>query len=206
MSGGKAIILIVEDELSEAVMRKVIARHAISLEIDRCIISGGVGNIKIGMQKYMNASNVLPHVVLADLDQHDCASALMTSWGVRELPRSLLFRIAVRSIESWLLADQQGIADFLSIASVKVRQRPEELVDSKRELVSLARRGRQRRLASEVCPEPGSAAKQGPLYNAHLVRFVRESWRVDVAARSAPSLARACQRLGEFQSRLQNEY
>ena len=185
-------------------MRKVIAQHAASLRIANCILSGGVGNIKVGIPKYRNASHVLPHVVLADLDQHACASALMTSWGVRELPPAMLFRVAVRSIESWLLADRDCIADFLSIPRVKVSQSPEALADGKWELVSLARRGRKRRLASEICPEPGSAAKQGPLYNAHMAKFVREHWREDVAALSAPSLARACHRIREFELRLQN--
>jgi len=186
-------------------MRRVIAQHGASLRIESCICSGGFGNIKLGISRYKNASRVFPHIVLTDLDQHTCASELMTSWKIRKLPPAMLFRIAVRSIESWLLADRERIADFLSIPMVKVTHAPEALVDSKRELFALARGGRRRRMASEICPEPGSVARQGPLYNAHMVRFVNENWRVEIAAQAAQSLARTCQRIRELELRLSDE-
>lgn len=193
------ILLIVEDELSEAVMRKVVAECCPSLSIgERVIRTNGFGNMKASIERYKNACNVLPHVVLTDLDQHACPTALMNSWGLKRVPPRMLFRIAVRSIESWVLADRDKIADYLLVAKSKVHPSPDELPDSKQALVALARKGRQRRLALEICPELGSAARQGPLYNAHLTRFVATNWRVNEAAASSESLARTRTRLVEF--------
>ena len=203
MRDGHAIVLVVEDTLSEAVMRKVIEHHSPTLAVaGRVFVTGGSGNIRANVERYRNASNVYPHVVLTDLDQYECPGALLADWSVGQLPPNLLFRIAVRSVESWLLADRERIAQFLQIPLNKVCQAPENVVDCKHELISLARRARSRRLATELCPATGSIAKQGPLYNAHMTRFVRESWRVDVATSGAASLKRACVRMSELSRRL----
>lgn len=203
MSATKPIVLVVEDELSEAVMRKIIASRAGVLEVaDRVIRSGGFGNIKSQFPRFKSACHAFPHIVLTDLDRSPCASALINAWRIEPVPARLVFRVAVRSVESWLLADREKIAAFLSIPSVKISHQPESLEDSKRELLRLARRARSRRLASELCPAMGSVARQGPLYNAHMVRFVQETWRVDTACESAPSLARACLRIHELAARI----
>lgn len=203
MTQTSEVVLVVEDELSEAVMRKVIASQTPTVSIgSRVIRSGGFGNIKKQMPKFKNACFFFPHIVLTDLDRHLCATALLTDWSIQKLPSNMVFRIAVRSVESWLLADRESIAHFLSIPKSKVSQAPEALIDSKRELLSLARKGRRRRLESELCPAIGSIAKQGPLYNAHMVRFVRDSWQVDVAAEIAPSLSRARHRISELAATL----
>ena len=197
------VVLVVEDQLSEAVLRKIVEWHAPSLVVERRVFTtGGFGQIKANIQRYKNASHLYPHVVLTDLDRHACPSALLQDWEVGEVPFNMVFRIAVRSVEAWLLADREGLATFLRVPLSKVCQSPETVGDCKRELISLARRARSRRLAAELCPEPGSLAKQGPLYNAHLVRFVREMWRVDVAATGAASLLRACARIEELSVRL----
>lgn len=202
MSLQTPIVLVVEDELSEAVMRKVIASRASALEVaDRVVRSGGFGNIKSQMHKFKTACHAFPHVVLTDLDRNPCPSALLSAWRVGPLPAKLVFRVAVHSVESWLLADREGISSFLSVPISKITRSPETLDDSKRELLKLARKARSRRLASELCPAVGSVARQGPLYNAHMVRFVRDRWRVDAACDLAPSLARACLRIAELASR-----
>lgn len=202
MSVEKRIVLVVEDQLSEAVMRKVIAHRSRSLKVGTVITSGGFGNIKKGFGRFKTACRAVPHVVFTDLDQHASPCDLRSNWQIGELPATLVFSVAVRSVECWLLGDRDAIADFLLVPKAKITQAPESLVNSKKELLSLAKRCRSRRLASEMCPEPGSLARQGPLYNAHMVRFVRESWRVDAAEAASQSLARACRRLSELESLL----
>ena len=203
MTSTRDIVLVVEDSLSEAVMRKIIEQHSAVLDVgNRVFLSGGFGQIRANVQRYKNASNVYPHVVLTDLDQYECPSALLADWSIGQLPPNLLFRIATRSVESWLLADRERLALFLQVPLSKVCQSPEAVIDCKHELISLARRARSRRLSTELCPASGSIAKQGPLYNAHMIRFVREHWRVEVAASGAASLERACARISEMSLRL----
>lgn len=194
-----SIAVIVEDELSGAVMRRVIAATGRNFVIDRMINARGNAQIRAGMQqKFRSSSYVLPHVVLTDLDRYPCPPALLDNWGATELPPQLLFRIAVREVEAWLLADREGIAEFLHVAVSKVPHTPEAEDDPKRTLINLARRSQKRRLAQELVPAPGSSAPIGPLYNARLSEFVNNRWDVDQAKLRADSLSRTLSRLSVF--------
>lgn len=192
------IAVVVEDELSGAVMRRVIAATGRDFVIDRIINARGYGQIKSGIEKFRTSSYALPHVVLTDLDRCPCPPALLDNWGATDLPPQLLFRIAVREVEAWLLADREGIAEFLHVAVSKVPHAPEAENDPKRTLLNLARRSRKKRLAQELVPASGSAASIGPLYNARLSEFVNDRWNVDQAKLLADSLSRTLDRLSVF--------
>lgn len=194
----QSIAVVVEDELSGAIMRRLIAAMGRNFVIDRMINTRGHGQIKSGIGKFRTSSYALPHVVLTDLDRYPCPPALLDNWGATDLPPQLLFRIAVREVEAWLLADREGIAEFLHVAVSKVPHAPEAEGDPKRTLLNLARRSRKRRLAQELVPALGSAAPIGPLYNARLSEFVYDKWNVDQAKLLADSLSRTLNRLSAF--------
>lgn len=198
MTQTQPIALIVEDELSGAVMRRLIAATGRNFVIDRMINARGHGQIKSGIGKFRTSSYALPHVVLTDLDRYPCPPALLDNWGATDLPPQFLFRIAVREVEAWLLADREGIAEFLHVAVSKVPHAPEAEDDPKRTLINLARRSRKKRLAQELVPAPDSAAPIGPLYNARLSEFVNDKWDVDRAKLLADSLFRTLNRLSVF--------
>lgn len=190
--------VVVEDELSGAVMRKLIATTGRNFTIDRIINARGNGQIKSGIEKFRTSSYALPHVVLTDLDNYPCPPALLDNWGVIDLPPQLLFRIAVREVEAWLLADREGIAEFLHVAVSKIPHAPEAEIDPKRTLLNLARRSRKKRLTQELVPALGSSAQIGPLYNTRLCEFVNDKWNVEQAKLLAHSLSRTLNRLKEF--------
>lgn len=194
------LLVAVEDELSAAVMRKLIQATGRKFVISRIMNARGNGRLKADMAKFRTACHVLPHVVLTDLDQYACPPALLAAWKATALPPRLLLRIAVREVEAWLLADRDGIANFLSVAKNKVPQNPEAEADPKRTLINLARKSRRQRLAIELVPETGSSASIGPLYNARLSEFVNTSWDVERARMASPSLDRALSRLTSFMS------
>lgn len=195
---GQAIVAVVEDELSEAVVRRIVAGSGRHFLIDRVINERGNSQIRVGVPKYKSASHVLPHFVLTDLDRLPCAPELLDTWGVGRLPPRMLFRVAVREVEAWLLADREGIADFLSVAVTKIPAEPEKLDDPKLSLINLARKSRRRRLAQELVPANGSSAPYGPLYNARLTEFVNGKWDLERARRCSPSLDRALLRVVGF--------
>lgn len=199
MITGQSLVIAVEDELSGAVMEKLIAFLGRSFAI-RVVNARGYGTLKKGMNKFREASRVLPHIVLTDLDRYPCPPVLLDDWGARQLPANLLFRIAVREVEAWLLADRVGIAEFLDIDLQKVPQAPETEGDPKRTLINLARKSRKRRLSREIVPATGSAATIGPFYNPHFINFVNTRWNIVQARRYAPSLDRALLRLTSFLS------
>ena len=192
------IALAVENALSLLLQDKVLAHTGRGYTVLRPLVERGVGNMRKSVPKYLSASRALPHVVLVDLDQTPCAPQLRGQWGVATLPRSMLFRVAVREAESWVLADQEGFASFAGIPINKISPAPESLADPKQALINLVRRSRNKRLAAELVPAQGSAVSIGPLYNERLGQFVRECWNVDTAMAHAPSLARTFDRLQTF--------
>jgi hypothetical protein len=192
------IAVVVEDDLSLAVLERLIHSSGRPLQITLRLVERGFGNIRRSIVKYRQASHALPHVVLTDLDSGACAGELRREWGVEHLPDRMIFRVAVRETESWLLADQRAFAAFAGIPTVKVPATPDALVDPKQTLVNLVRRSRFRRLATELVPANGSVASIGPLYNERLSAFAREQWDPDAAASCSPSLARTRERLQTF--------
>jgi len=192
------VMLIVEDEVAEAVMRRLIEQTK-RMIVYQSIRKGGVGGIKANLDKFCNASKAIPHVVCVDLDRNECAPRLLSGWRFNSTHHpNLLLRVAVRETEAWLLADQAGIADFLRVPAAKIPPYPESLDDPKRALINLARRSRSRRLVEELVPANGSSASVGPSYNALLSKFVREKWDMQKASSQAPSLAKAVVRLNAF--------
>lgn len=194
----RAVVLAVEDELSAAVLRRLISVVRNDLTIDRIINTRGYGSLKAGMKKFKSASTVLPHVVLTDLDRYPCPPALLADWKATVLPPGCLLRVAVREVEAWLLADREGLAEFLNVALSKFPEYPEAEVDPKQKLVNIARKCRSKRLSVELVPAAGSSAPIGPGYNTRLSEFVVHAWNVERARNRAPSLDRAIARFASF--------
>lgn len=196
----RRVLLAVEDELSAAVMRRLIAASGRDFIIDRVFNARGYGRLKIGVDKFKSASHALPHIVLTDLDTCPCPPELLRQWHATQLPPQMLLRVVVRTIEAWLLADRGGIAEFLSVAPIKIPLVPEAEANPKQTLINLARKSRLRRLAQALVPGKGSCAQIGAQYNTLLSGFVREQWNVDLARSQAPSLDRTLTRLSTFLS------
>jgi len=189
---------VVEDVLSLSVMQKVLAHTNRGYAVIRTLNESGVDKIRMSLSKYRNASRVLAHVVLVDLDNMPCAPALRQQWGMAVVPDTLLFRVAVREVEAWVLADRAGFARFAGIPASKVSQAPETLADPKQALINLVRQSRHRRLVADLVPEQGTSMSKGPMYNERLGQFVREKWDVTAAMQAAPSLQRTVDRLKHF--------
>ena len=140
-----------------------------------------------------------PILLLTDLDQHPCPSGLIDDWLDFDRHPNLIFRVAVREVESWVLADREGFSGFFNISVANVPLQPDQIPDPKQVLVNLARSSRIRVLRDAVVPRRGSTAIQGPDYNACLGEFVRNHWNRNAAAESSPSLNRAWERLMSFE-------
>jgi hypothetical protein len=191
------INLATEDELSEHILHRLLTetgKFAVGTRYRR----GGNGYLKRTINGWNKAAAGVPFLVLTDLDQYACPSALLSSWLPVPRHANLLFRIAVREVESWLLADQVNLARFFGIAQSSIPARPDELPDPKQKLIDLARKSRNRRLREDIVPRKGSTAKQGPDYNVRLEEFVNGIWNPRTAAESSPSLHRAILKIERF--------
>ncbi|MBX3670863.1 MAG: hypothetical protein KF778_20890 [Rhodocyclaceae bacterium] len=194
----RQVLVIVEDELSGAVMRRLIASFACHLELFRLIRHSGYGQIKANVPQYRSASKAMPHIILTDLDRHECPPSLLMQWDASALPAAVSMHVAVHEVEAWLLADREGMASLLKLPLNKVPLKPEAEPDPKQCLINLARRYGPARVKRDLVPEQGSSARIGPGYNAVLGQFVATNWNPARACEYSPSLARASVRLRSF--------
>jgi len=195
----RSLIVAVEDDPSAAVAAKLVRLYRKDLSVSRTIVTRGYGKLKTHAVAYNDASRYTPFLLLTDLDRGECPPGLVESWlGGQPLVPGFLFRVAVREIEAWLLADREGASRFLGVDVSTIPSSPEELDDPKRTLVRLAERCRTRVLRESLVPAPRSTAQVGSRYVAAISEFIEKTWSPSRARRSAPSLDSAIRALQSF--------
>jgi len=195
MSSGEIppISCAVEGVIDEAVLNRLAPE--IGIKIGAVYRKGGKSYLEKQIEGFNNAARYSPWIVLVDLDRDaECAPPLREKW----LPSPATykcFRIAVRAVEAWLLADIEKISAFLCVPQSSIPSHPEELEDPKRQLIDIAARSRKRIIRQEMVPRPNSGVKVGPGYTSLLIEYIQERWRPSIAARRAPSLNSCIKRL-----------
>jgi hypothetical protein len=166
----------------------------------------GKSLLKQRINAYNQAARHSPWFVLLDLNhEFDCPPPLRSAW----LPRpsfNMCFRIAVREVEAWLLADRQRFASFFQIPLSTIPTDPETIDNPKELVVNLAGRSRSRAIKDDMVPRVGSGRSVGPGYISRLIEFafdVRKGWRPQHAACSSDSLTRCLNRLRELAAKMQ---
>ena len=134
---------------------------------------------------------------LCDLDDDECAPARVRDF-LPDPARGMCFRIAVRAVETWLLADRASMARFLHVSGDLIDPDPERLPAPKSHLVSLARRSRSRAVREGLVPGEGDSRRVGPEYTLLMSDFARERWDPERARTKSPSLRRAMDRCRNF--------
>jgi hypothetical protein len=198
------VYLAAEDVPGLAVGRKLVAEQSsLSVYNGAGENARGYGTLKIRTPNYDRmGANGLPVLMLTDLDADPCPSGKVADWLGRAPSRGFLFRICVREVEAWLLADREALAGFLKISEDKIPYAPERLADPKASLIKLAKAApRKIRLGLT----PIGSAKIGPEYNELLAGFIADSWSIDRAVTCAPSLQRARKRVGELAALVASE-
>lgn len=182
-----------EGDLDAAVIRRMFSTYGYPLT--RLDAVGGRSKIYDLVPKLIEASERQQWFVLVDLDDDVCAPELTNEWEVLDTP--LIFRVAVREIESWLMADAENFARFLGVSKSRIPLNPELVANPKEEVVQLARRSRLREIREGLVPRAGSGRKRGPLYTPILSAFVTEIWDPEAARTQSNSLDRCLIRLAE---------
>ena len=196
----------IEDELSRAVAERLIKEccpaGTVVSELGKAY--GGFGYIKNNLHKFRVLAKRSPVLIITDLDHGTCAPSLRKRWLVaakisEPLPDNMLFCIAQTEIESWLLADTNGIASFLKVSSAKLQSNIEtSIVDAKEYLVRLAKGSSNGDIRFDLTPSPKSAALTGISYNYRLSQFVHSEWNPRSAATNSVSLRRAIAKLSSL--------
>ena len=139
-------------------------------------------------------------LVLTDFRDADaaCVPDALHEYLLKKLPippKTYLLRFAVNEIESWLMADREGISEFLSVSKTKIPLNPENEQYPKRTLINIARLSRSKVVRNEFVPQPGHLSNVGPDYMNMLNDFITNYWDIDNAMNHADSLKRCVHRL-----------
>ena len=182
-------ILVVEGDTDLPIARKLLrdARLDVSVEID----CAGKSRLDEDLHGYNEAARGAPWFILRDLDQDaPCAGAFLEQKGFKT-SRWMCFRLAVRELESWLLADAQAVARFFDVQEEWIPENPDDQIDPTESLVGLARRSRSAAVRKAMVPSLGTSVAVGPLYEAMIIEFGSKHWNLPRACRRSASLRRA---------------
>jgi hypothetical protein len=188
--------------LSAEVAKKLIANRNSQCENSVCFregfpaIQNGFGDIKTKAPVFLKmAQGGLYTFILTDLDSELCPSKLIRNWfsipnnRSINLPNEVTFRVAVREVEAWIMADRNEFAKFLVIAKENFPLVPDLLFDPKQKLFTILRRKGFKKWHKEMLPN--GSAHIGPRYNEIMCKFITQKWSPKRAAKNSPSLKRA---------------
>lgn len=194
------IALATEDVLSEAVGLQLLREINLSSHHIQCLRKDGSGYLQSKMSNWKALAKIKPVLLITDLDQVACPSKMREAWlGTTPTPSDLLLRIAVREVESWVLADHDAMRQLMGPKG-KLPTHPDELPDPKSHLLQLAKQA-SREVRQDLVKEKGALASQGIGYNTRLGSMVASCWSPERAASRSPSLARTRLRLRELAAR-----
>jgi hypothetical protein len=125
------INLAVEDELSELVLRRLLGASGVDYHVGVVNRRGGFGYLRSRVSGWNRAAAGVPFLVLTDLDNAPCPPALLADWLPEGPHPNLMFRVAVREVEAWLIADRLALARFLRCRPRDVPPDPEALPRAK---------------------------------------------------------------------------
>ncbi len=192
------INLLVEGEIDEFVARKLV--NVVGHQVGSCYGKKGSGYIKNKIRDFNKSANNVFYLVLIDFMDTGCKCPpeVISNW----LPFKndlMLFRVVVREIESWIMADRNNLAKFLQVNVEKIPQFPDNENDPKQKLINIARTSRSSNIISAIVPEQGSTAQVGKLYNSEISRFIYTFWDIYAARENSPSLDKCLKNLEVIQ-------
>lgn len=182
------ITIACEGPTDAAVLRRLLAWVGLEA-VPQAYIQQGKGRLDKKLRAYNEAARYAPWLVVRDLDS-DTRCAPEVARSLLPAPAAgMCFRLAIRQIEAWLMADRAGMARFLEISADLMPVSPDDLEDAKVELIGLASRSRRRSLREDLVPGTGFSRTVGPGYTARLIEFTSNIWDPRNAAAQSPSLA-----------------
>lgn len=119
------IMAAVEGLVDEAVIRRL--AEYVGVQVGQVYGKNGKDHLRQRIGAYNNAARISPWIVLVDLNRDaECAPPLREAW-LHQPATNMCFRVAVREVESWLLADRGRLARFLGVPISRVATTPEAI-------------------------------------------------------------------------------
>lgn len=179
----------------------VLSRLAIDhkLAVAHQYMTGGKSKLDGRLTGFNNAARFGVWLVLRDQNSEaDCPGDIAR----RLLPKPaklMCFRLVVRAIESWFLADENFCSGVLGLPARFLAIPPESLPAPKTHFLSaLANSGKRSIREQMVRSNRRGLLEAGPLYNDNLSRFAQDKWSPSRAAKKSASLQRAIRRIRDL--------
>ena len=185
-----------EDQITEFIMIKL-SEYSKKFYVSHSFSEGGFGYLKKNIKGWNQAAKGCAFFVLTDLDNFPCAPTLIQEWLPLKKHSNLIFRVAVKEIEAWILADIEGFSKFTGVPKANFKEDVEGIADPKVELLRIIRRSRKRYLKEDILPID-QFAKIGPNYNDRLCEFIIKDWDIERAIERSDSLKRTLKSLLQF--------
>lgn len=190
--------VLVEGPTDEPVAKKLL--EYVGLEVGTIYGRKGKAHLLERLPIYNKAAYFAPWFVLVDLDTDEqCPSQAVLRW-LSHPANGMRFRVAVRSVEAWLMADRESIASFLAVSTSKIPQHPDLASNPKQTLINIARTSRSKSIREDLVPRQGSGAKVGPLYLARLTDFTIHQWEPSEGEKHSQSLRRCIRALSTLKA------
>ena len=210
----KEIYIVGEDDVTKAVIRRLIQDYAPALSIKGELPARG-GQLKSLIKNFNILSADIPVVLLEDLDTEDCAPlARKKLIGTDSQEEDFLINIAVDEAEAWLYADVSNLATYLKVPQAAIPQaKPLKMGGPHARLEVDTDQKTSRHLTKElILKSTDPELKQrihstddqckGKEYNPALLPFIEKYWNPEVARQSSYSLHTTIERI----KRLNNKY
>lgn len=192
------INLVVEDDLSEAIARELLSQSTKKYSVGVVYKKQGNGYIRKHLPMFNHAAKFTPYFVLTDLDNMKCPLELINKQINFVQNNNLIFRIAVKEVESWVMAHRLAFAKFLNVDIIRIPENVDSIKNPKEFLIRLAKSSPNVLIRNSIIPAPNSNAKKGPDYNGKLIDFTLSAWKAKDAAKYSKSLSRAMNAIKNF--------
>jgi hypothetical protein len=183
--------VVVEGSTDEPVVKKILTLACWDPDSISIENTSGKSNLDKKLVAYNEAARWSPRFVLRDLDNDSSCAGEFRGQLLPTPAPFMCFRLAVRSIESWLMADPETLANYLHISVAQITHRPDFVSHPKDELVNLARLSTKPNIRKDMVPEPGKSRRIGAGYEGRINDYSQKYWRPQVARQHSPSLHRA---------------
>ena len=187
-----------EDVIHEYLIYKILDQFPKKFKVDSVRNAQGFGQLKKNMAIFNKVAKYKPYLVLTDLDRIECPPSLYHSWLPNGPSPGMIFRIAVREAEAWLLAHREAMGIFFSISKTKIPLNVDEIDDPKQLLVNLARQSKKKIIKFGIPPKEGSTATIGKEYNSLMTEWIYKYWDPNIARTHSQSLHRTMVALDRF--------
>lgn len=196
--------VVVEGNTDEPIVRALMTATGWVSKEYTIFCAKGKGNIVRKIAKHAEAARQIPRILFLDSD-NKCPVDMRKDLEkeLTHIPADFILRIVCTCIESWVLADREGLARFcgVGIAAIPASQKLAPIHNHKNELLKVLRKSKSPK-GREMTQGSGNDLQFSDDYTHYLADLMTNYWDAERAAQNNDSLRRAIAQLKDLRARL----